>query len=110
MNTYSYMHIRKIKNSIGVEKAIETSTSLKLLSDPTRLKIICLLFANKGGLCVYEVAEEVDISHSAASHQLSKLEARGVVESFREGQTICYKIVKNSLTKDLGRVIKVFKN
>lgn len=110
MSIHSYMKIKSIKNFLNIDQAITTSASLKLLSDPTRLKILCLLFANRGGLCVYEVADEVGISHSAASHQLSKLEARNIAESFRDGQTICYKIIKSDLTKNLEKVIKVFKN
>lgn len=103
------MVIKAIKKIKGINQIVEVSTSFKILSDPTRLKILCLLFENSDGLCVYEIAEQVDVSNSAVSHQLSKLEARGVVQSFREGQTICYKANKNSLTKNLESVIEIFK-
>lgn len=97
-----------IKKLLGLEQIDQTSAAFKLLSDPTRLKIICLLFENPEGMCVYEIAEEIGISHSAASHQLAKLEARDVVDSFRDGQMVCYAIKENEFTSTLERVVKVF--
>jgi ArsR family transcriptional regulator len=100
---------KAIKKTRSIDQINQISTSFKILSDPTRLDIICLLFDNREGLCVSEIAESVGVSQSAVSHQLSKLEARGVVRSFREGQTICYSIADNELTKSLERVMKTFR-
>ena len=99
---------KDIKKTNSIEQIVQISTSFKILSDPTRLDILCLLFDNREGLCVNDIAENTKVSQSAASHQLSKLEARGVLESFREGQTICYCIAKNNLTKNLEKVMKIF--
>ena len=100
---------KDIKKTRSIEQIVQISTSFKILSDPTRLDIICLLFDNPEGLCVSEIADSVGVSQSAVSHQLSKLEARSVLTSFREGQTICYCIERNSLTKSLEKVMKIFK-
>ena len=96
------------KTALHNDNIVKTTTVFKLLSDPTRFKILCLLSRTKDGLCVNELADAVGISHSAASHQLSKLEARGIVASFREGQTVCYELQNNSFTQNLTRVMKVF--
>jgi len=79
------------------EKVTKAILAFKLLSDPTRYRILSMLFGEPEGLCVYEIAEGVNISHSAASHQLAKLEAHQIVESFREGQTVCYEIFRELL-------------
>lgn len=94
--------------ALHTDNLIKTTTAFKILSDPTRFKMLCLLSKNKKGLCVGELADAVGISHSAASHQLSKLESRNIVISFREGQTICYELQKNSFTDNLLRVMKAF--
>ena len=101
--------IKKIKKLSGIDKIVNVSTAFKLLSDPTRLKILCLLFDNREGLCVSDIAEQVGISQSAASHQLAKLEARKVVNSFRDGQMICYAIEENEEAKILERVVNMFR-
>lgn len=90
------------------EKNVSAVTAFKLLSDPTRCKILYFLGKSADGMCVYELAEAVNISHSAASHQLSKLEARGVVQSFREGQKICYRVCNNRFTKKLFKALNIF--
>ena len=92
-----------------IDKVIRTTSAFKILSDPTRFKILCLLLKEKDGMCVNEIADSVCVSNSAASHQLSKLESKGVVLSFREGQTICYELKHNSFTKNLISVIGIFK-
>lgn len=69
------------------EKKIQVS---KLLCDPTRYTMLRALLQAEEGLCVYEIAEAAEVSQSAASHQLAKLEAHEVVESYRSGQTVCY--------------------
>ena len=81
------------------EKIHKSTTVFKILSDPTRFKILCLLVKRKKGLCVHELAEAVDISHSAVSHQLDKLEAHNIVIFFREGQVVCYELKRNTITK-----------
>ena len=90
------------------KKIVEVASAFRLLSDPTRCKIVCLLIKNAEGMCVYELAEAVSVSHSAASHQLSKLEDKGVVECHRIGQQMCYKLLDTPFTKNLKQVISVF--
>lgn len=90
------------------EKITKAITVLKILSDPTRFRILSMLLDSPEGLCVYEIAEGVGISHSAASHQLAKLEAHGIVESFREGQTVCYELRDSELTDSLKEIMDTF--
>ena len=94
-----------MQTSNKVDRIHKAVAIMKLLSDPTRFRILSLLFHSPNGLCVYEVAEGVNISHSAAAHQLSKRQAHQIVESFREGQTMCYEIRDTQLTHNIKAVM-----
>jgi ArsR family transcriptional regulator, lead/cadmium/zinc/bismuth-responsive transcriptional repressor len=83
-----------------------TAETIKLLSDPTRLKIVVALLEAEGELCVQEIAEAVGVSHSATSHQLAKLEDRGVVRSWRDGHTMCYELTRSQISQTLSRMIR----
>ena len=84
----------------------KASAVFKLLADPTRLKIIQLLFGSKKEWCVYEIAEAVEMSQSATSHQLAKLEAHEIVCSYRDGQNICYELKNSPMTKSIKRILE----
>ncbi|MAJ97542.1 MAG: transcriptional regulator [Parcubacteria group bacterium] len=101
------MNFKSLLNNDGEELA-HMITAFKILSDPTRCRILCLLAASKDGMCVYELADATNISHSAASHQLSKLESHTIVQSFREGQKICYRVCDNMFTKNLFKILAIF--
>ncbi|PIP86663.1 transcriptional regulator [Candidatus Campbellbacteria bacterium CG11_big_fil_rev_8_21_14_0_20_44_21] len=86
-------------------RAIET---FKILSSGTRFKIVTLLMKAGRDLCVNEIAEAIGMSHSATSHQLAKLEDKGIVRSFRMGQMICYEIERSAVTGELLTVVDQF--
>lgn len=89
--------------------AQETASVFKILSDPTRCKILKALAQKKGeDMCVSEIAEAVGATHSATSHQLNGLEARGVLVSERMGQTICYTMADTRLARNIVRILEVF--
>lgn len=69
---------------------------LGALSNAKRLEILCIL--HSGEMNVGRLAERVNLSQSALSQHLSKLRARGIVTTRRDGQTIYY-----SLHSDLAR-------
>ncbi len=88
-----------------INQIVMVTDIFKLLSDPTRVKILDALFRAKGGLCVYEIAEIIEMSQSATSHQLAKLEDKGLVLCFRHGQTMCYEMEKTETTKRIEKLI-----
>lgn len=90
------------------ENIIKTTNMFKLLSCPTRLRILKTLFQSSNGMCVNEIAEYVGMSHSAVSHQLAKLEARDIVCCERKGKTMCYRIQKNLITKKIKKTVSLF--
>tara|TARA_B100001540_G_C15764289_1_gene623184 strand:- start:1142 stop:1432 length:291 start_codon:yes stop_codon:yes gene_type:complete len=94
---------------INTKKAIQTAATLKVLADPARLRIISLLLEAQEGSCVGDIAEKVHLSPSATSHQLAKLEDKGIVTSSRNGQMMCYKLVDCPVVRDIINVISHFK-
>ena len=63
----------------------------KGFADPTRVHILCLLLT-EGELCVTDIAEKVEISQSAISHQLKSLKQMHLIRFRREGQNILYSL------------------
>ncbi|HOE35327.1 MAG: winged helix-turn-helix transcriptional regulator [Chloroflexi bacterium] len=70
--------------------AAHMALTFKGLSDLTRLKILSVLL--HGEIRVSDLAERVQSSQSAVSHQLRVLRDLGFVSSRREGQQIFYRI------------------
>ncbi|MFD2628226.1 ArsR/SmtB family transcription factor [Oceanobacillus kapialis] len=67
-----------------IEEELIASVSLtfKALADPTRIKILHLLFYKE--CSVSQIAEELDMNQSAISHQLKYLKQLRLVKSRRE--------------------------
>ena len=107
MNTSSYINNTIIPNNMNNMQV--AMTVIKILCNPNRFAMISLLLGSKKDFCVSEIAEEVGISQSLASHQLSYLEARGVVHSMRMGQSMCYMLTVSPMTKKIIGVIKLLK-
>lgn len=100
------MNICSYKHFIMRTSQIQEITSLfRILADPTRFRILTALLATKGDLCVGEIADAVGASHSATSHQLAKLEMYNIVSPRREGQTVCYILNDNRVTRTIRNII-----
>ncbi|MCI8330780.1 MAG: winged helix-turn-helix transcriptional regulator [Bacilli bacterium] len=66
----------------------ELSMFFKVFSDETRLKILgTLLDSDK---CVCEIANAINISPSAVSHQLKLLRTLNLVKTNKNGQNVTY--------------------
>ena len=87
-------------------RIIETAAAFRLLADPTRCKILLALVRKPSGMCVYEIADMLGVSHSGASHQLGKMERAGVLAGFREGQMVCYRIAQTSRSRIIVKVLR----
>ena len=71
----------------------ELSDFFKNFGDSTRIKIVSALMA--GELCVADIAEALEISASAISHQLRILRQAKIVRYRRVGKQIYYSIEDN---------------
>lgn len=77
---------------------------LALAGDPTRIRILCVLFQNRA-ICVSDIAASLEMSVSAISHQLQILKADGAVQAVRMGQNICYGLRNGRDIKLLKKII-----
>ncbi|MBM7558042.1 ArsR/SmtB family transcription factor [Halanaerobacter jeridensis] len=83
--------IEEVKSEELTDDVIERlADTFKVLSDPTRIKILNAL-ANKE-LCVCDISELLDMSQSAISHQLRKLRDLKLVKHRKEGRTVYYSL------------------
>lgn len=77
--------LTKSLSSTTVEALAET---FRILGDPTRVRIVDALAERE--LCVHEIAERVEISESAVSHQLRLMRTMRIVRGRREGRCVYY--------------------
>lgn len=72
--------------------ANEAAQLLKMLSNPQRLQVLCMLA--EGEMSVGQINEKVpSLSQSALSQHLAKMRAENLVKTRREAQTIWYSLV-----------------
>lgn len=62
--------------------------TFKLISDPTRLKILYLLCHSEQ--CVNSIASVMDMSPPAVAHHLKLLKSSGLLSSRRDGKEVYY--------------------
>ncbi len=83
--------LKDMKAKLNNEEEIQALANIfKALSDPTRLKIISVL--SKSSYCVCDIAELLDMSQSAISHQLRILRDLKLVKYRREGKLVIYSL------------------
>lgn len=93
-NDYSSLSDQDIENAVLIFKA---------LSDPTRIRILYLI--SKQECSVSHIAEKLNLSQSAVSHQLSFLRSLRLVRSRREGRTMYYTCDDDHVVKLLHQTL-----
>ncbi|AZR72634.1 hypothetical protein BBF96_04060 [Anoxybacter fermentans] len=82
--------LKKLDHKIDEETYQHLAEIFKTLSDPTRIKIIHALSQTE--LCVCDLAELLNMSQSAVSHQLRILRNHRLVKYRKEGRTVFYSL------------------
>ncbi len=83
--------IREINKKMPDTRRLETLAGLyRAFGDPTRMRILWALSYSE--LCVNCIAEMMDMTQSAISHQLSFLKQVRLVKFRRDGKTIYYSL------------------
>jgi DNA-binding transcriptional ArsR family regulator len=79
----------------------------KALSDPTRIRILNLLAANRDPVCVCDIVKHFPIGQPTISHHLKILRDTCFVESERRGTFMYYRVNRNCLAEfpDATRLI-----
>ena len=77
---------------------LETTCNIfKMLSEPSRLKIVLALL--EGEMCVYHIVEATGGKQSAVSHQLRVLKDGKVIRARRNGQNVAYSIADEHIAQ-----------
>lgn len=83
--------LKKVTESMPDEdKLMDLADLFKVFGDTTRIRILFVLF--EAEVCVCDMAEALNMTISAVSHQLSVLKRNKLVKSRREGKSVFYSL------------------
>jgi DNA-binding transcriptional ArsR family regulator len=107
------MSVSNIKPHVLIQEMLSEDVvstmaeSFKALADPTRLRILALLFEGERG--VTDLADHLEVSQSAVSHQLRILRTLDIVRYRKEGREVFYDLaddhVRDILTRTLEHIL-----
>lgn len=102
-----YLHlkeniIKKVDEKMPPEEELQDlGEFFKVFGDVTRLKILYVLLCSE--MCVYDIAELLNMSQSAISHQLRVLKQMDLVKNRREGKTVFYSLADDHIVSILSQ-------
>ena len=83
--------IKKVKPQMPKEETLfDIAELFKVFGDTTRMKIVCCLFESE--MCECDIAELINATQSAVSHQLRVLKQAKLVKYRKEGKTVYYSL------------------
>jgi len=97
--------VRSKKKEKEFEKFVKASEMLKAISYPYRLEILRFL-EDEEYHPVYEIQAYLGIEATLLSHHLTKMKDKGIIQSYRDGRFIHYKLVQKEMTKILNCINK----
>ena len=79
------------------EKLYDLAELFKVFGDTTRIKIIYALFEEE--MCVCDIADLLNMTQSAISHQLRVLKQARLVKFRKEGKVVYYSLDDNHINQ-----------
>lgn len=73
------------------DQAQDLAILFKMFADETRLKMMTYLFEDE--CCVCDLADNLNMTHSAVSHQLASLRLARIVKSEKRGKHVFYTLL-----------------
>lgn len=83
------------------DELFDLADFFKVFGDSTRLKILSVLLCSE--MCVNNIAEVLNLSQSAVSHQLRFLKQMKLVEARRDGKTVYYSLTDSHIESILSQ-------
>jgi ArsR family transcriptional regulator len=91
--------------ALSADEAEKTASLFKLLSDPTRLRLVSMIAAAADGeVCVCNLPDTLGVSQPTVSHHLKALHGGGLVTREQRGKWAYYSIDRDALGA-LGQVL-----
>ena len=111
---YIHVHediVKQVKDEIPDEESLyDLADFFKVFADSTRIKILYVLLCSE--MCVCDLAQILNMTQSAISHQLRTLKQMDLVRNRREGKTIYYSLnddhVATIMSQGLEHVAHVY--
>ncbi len=92
---------------LGSDRDIErASRSLKAMSHPLRLKILCTLGEEE--VSVHEIVNRVGSSQSNISQHLAILRDKGILDARKEANRVYYRVADSRTLQLIGMMRQVF--
>ncbi len=105
---YMFVHeelVKKVNEVIPDEEILYDLAELfKIFGDSTRIKILYVLF--EAEMCVCDIAQVLNMSPSAISHQLRILKQSQLIKFRREGKSVFYSLSDNHVRSILDQGIE----
>lgn len=83
------------------EELYDLADLFKVFADSTRIRILFVLFESE--VCVCDLAQVLNMTQSAISHQLKILKQSRLVKSRREGKSIFYSLADEHVETIIGK-------
>ncbi|WP_320046965.1 metalloregulator ArsR/SmtB family transcription factor [uncultured Ilyobacter sp.] len=101
--------VEKVKKNLKSDKLIQNVADFfKAFSDSTRLKIVSMLLEEE--MCVCDIANVLNMTHSSVSHQLRVLRQLRVVKNRKDGKTVYYSLDDDHVRTILAQGISHLKH
>ena len=102
---YIHVHeeiVKQVNEEIpDEEKLYDLADFFKVFADSTRIKILYVLLCSE--MCVCDLAQILNMTQSAISHQLRILKQMDLVRNRREGKTIFYSLADDHIKEILNQ-------
>lgn len=101
-----YLHVHQdIVNRVEkimpeTEQLFDLAELFKIFGDSTRIKILYVLFESE--MCVCDIAQILNMTSSAISHQLRILKQARLVKYKKIGKTVFYSLADDHIQKIIG--------
>lgn len=96
--------LEKVKKEMTDDESLfDMAAIFKVLSDPTRLKIINALLLSE--MCVCDIAALLNMSQPAISHHLKSLRQTRLIKYRRDGKIAYYSLVDEHIKIMFGQCI-----
>ena len=83
--------VKKVEKEMpGEERLYDLADFFKIFGDSTRIKILYVLSCSE--MCVCDIAQLLNMTQSAISHQLKILKQSKLVKNRREGKAVFYSL------------------
>ena len=89
--------VSEVRAKLPEENKMQDLAELfKVFGDTTRIRILFVLFESE--MCVCDMAETLNMTQSAISHQLRLLKSSGLIRARRQGKSVFYSLADDHVS------------